>query len=277
MKYNPTTEGDFLAAGSFNHRKVLDLNPSQQKLIRAAFPSCKEDDMIVSGICDRFSKPDIYLQIGEEKHYVSLKSGQSTTVHVEKLKPFVLFLRELGLSVSAQKTLLRFHYGDGTMDGTGEVRLGVEELYPRMMKEIAALNEELNQRKFVLAALDRCLFQGGPSHDIEAEFIAYGDPSYFIFASKKELIDSVLWSRYRNFHVPHIGPIVLRPFARDIQRKSKQPDKRHAVSCGWPNLLSDIQRIEARKGRSYRRKRIGIQQGINELDPSKAGDDVDRP
>ena len=274
MKYNPTTEGDFLAAASFNHRLVSELNPSQQQFVKAAFPCCKDDDVIQCGICNRFSKPDFYLQIGDSRKTVSLKSGSSCSVHTQHIKPFILFLRGLGVSRETQRTLLFFQYGDGTMDGKGEHRYLASELYPKMAKDIKKANEELNKREIIKASVLRFVFRGDEERKMEpADYIAYGDPTYFVFASEKELLQSVLADKYRHINLPHIGPMMIHPFLRDPNRTSPHPEKRDVVSLQWPHLLTDIQRVFSRKQYAERHRKIAQYKLINELDP-KDGNDV---
>lgn len=264
MKYNPTTESDFLAAAAFNHKTPAQLNGNLRALVKAAFPNCKDDDVIQCGICNRFSKPDIYLQIDGIRRYISLKSGGSESVHTEHVKNVILFLRSIGISAATQKTLLRYHYGDGTLTGTGEVRHLASELYPMMKEEIARANKELNQFRIIEASLDRFVFQGNPIHPYAAEFIAFGDPTYFVFASKEDIVKGVLNDKYDHINYPHIGPLMIQPFLRDPERKSPHPEKRDIAHFRWPNLLGSVQKIAYRKQRAERMRKIAQYQKVKE-------------
>ena len=112
----------------FNNRKYGDLNEFHQSIVKRIFPNIIESDLIFSGICNRYSKPDIYIEVSNVRKYISVKSGRSDSMHFESIKDFIIFLRKFGISIQTQKTILFFHYGEGTLDGTGNTRIGVEEL-----------------------------------------------------------------------------------------------------------------------------------------------------
>ena len=68
-------------------------------------------DVVYSGLCHRISKGDVYLQINNEIKYLSIKSGNTDSMHFESIVSFILFFRKLGVSEKTQKILLLFHYG----------------------------------------------------------------------------------------------------------------------------------------------------------------------
>ena len=112
-------------------------------------------DVVYSGLCHRISKGDVYLQINSEIKYLSIKSGNTDSMHFESIVSFIWFFRKLGVSEKTQKILLLFHYGDGTLDGTGSRRMLFEELYIKYKYLIEFASKELNSKEIVSPAYRR--------------------------------------------------------------------------------------------------------------------------
>ena len=234
---------DVDAENAFDGRRCYELNPSLQHIIRTIFPFIQDDDIIHAELCKDWDKPDLCIWIGEERHYISLKSGTSQCVHGESIESFVKFYRGLGLSVRSQKALLLNQYGDGTLDGSGGRCFTKSEIWPRIQAEVAFANRELRDPRYVKAGLDRMVFDGTEHSSCSADYLAYGDPSYFVFASRKQMTDFVYSKRYEFLSSLHIGPLQIVPMTRGVETQPRNMWKRHFMRAKWPFLLTDIQYI----------------------------------
>lgn len=228
---------------SYNKKKFKQLNDFQKDIIRTIFPNISDEDVIFSDICNRYSKPDIYIEVNNIRKYISIKSGRSDSMHFESLKSFILFLRGLGVSKLTQKIIILFHYGDGSLDGTGKERLSFEKILERYAKYISYANEEIGSKLIVNEALNRFVFNGVESKTISTDYIYFGDDKYGVLASKEEIVNFVLGKKYRHLKTLHIGPLTIQPFLRDVNHKSKNIYKRHIIQVKWHYFLSDLQRI----------------------------------
>ena len=81
--------------------------------------NCFSED-ILAYLWIRFNSVNFIEYKGNRK-YISLKSGKADEIAQEGIKNFVLYLRKCGLSKRSQKTILLYHFGDGTNDGSGNL------------------------------------------------------------------------------------------------------------------------------------------------------------
>ena len=181
------------------------------------------------------------------RKYISVKSGRSDSMHFESIKDFIIFLRKFGISIQTQKTILFFHYGDGTLDGTGNKRIGVEELISNYYHHIKLANYELNNKNILLDCLDRFVFKGNEYRKVFADYIYFGNKTSGVICSKEEIIKFVLSRKYDHIRTLHIGPMTIQPYLRDIKRISKNLYKRNMIQVKWSYLLSDMQRIDSKR------------------------------
>lgn len=246
-QYRPT---DYEAKEALDGKTVEGLSPAMNLFITSLFPMAKSDDVVHCELCDNYEKPDLRIEVGDEVHFISLKSGGSKSLHYESIKGITLFLRSLGVSVQTQKTLLLFHYGDGTLDGTGETRLLREDVMEKYKAPIEKAMIELNRPQIVRACLKRFIFEGSEKRVHAAEFLAFGDPTTFLTVSKDEVFDFVMRQRYDYIRSFHVGPMIFAPWKRNVERVEEDEWKRGIVHVVWPYLLTDIQKMLKRRNRS---------------------------
>ena len=240
-----TKISEYKMRDSFHNKRFGDLTDRQKELIRRFHPTISDDQILNCDLCNRYSKPDIYVSVGSSMTYLSLKDGRSDSLHFESVKGIVLFLRWLGVSAKTQKTILLFHYGDGTLDGSGQKRILFEDLLPKLSSRLKEANEELGQRNIVDACLERFMFSGTENRRQGIDAVVFGSPDCPVYATKDEIRDAVLNRHFRHIRTLHIGPMTLQPYLRDVNRKSKHPEKREVVQVKWHYLLTDIEKIEA--------------------------------
>ncbi|MBR6055582.1 MAG: hypothetical protein IKP56_00080 [Bacilli bacterium] len=238
-------EDEFVYA--LNNKKAGELSHNMKHILREMFGFFEETDIVKCGLVDHYQKPDFYIEFKGQRKYVSLKSGSSTVIAQEGIKQFLAFLREWHLSINGQKTLLYYHFGDGTMDGSGEKRMDYRQLIHKLGPKIVELNKELNSnKKFVKEFIYRCLFKGTQESNIEADFIYHGDINYGVVCSKEQIfkhVDRRSWDYMDNLH---IGPIQFRPHARYANMEIKTEEKRWKVDFWWARLPADLDYIAER-------------------------------
>lgn len=240
-----TKEEKFVKA--LDGRKGGELSHNLKHMLKEMFGLFDPNSEVKSGLVENFQKPDFYIELDGNRKYVSLKTGRSTGVGEEGLKQFILYLRDYGLSEKSQKTLLYYHFGDGTLDGSGEQRLNYNELRLKLEKRVEILNYELNSNKeFVKEFIRRCLFKGTQEENIESDYICHGDIDYSIVCSKTQIMKHVDRREWDFMDNPHIGPIQFRPHARYIGKKVVLEERRWKVDFWWANLSADLDYIAER-------------------------------
>jgi hypothetical protein len=104
-------------------------------------------------------KTDLFVfRNGRNFSNLSIKSGTGNSVHQENIFQFVEFLSTLNANQHQIDSLLFFHWGDGTLDGTGDIRQRIGTAskiisrYPQKIDEIRHLFKK-NKTAIVKRAL----------------------------------------------------------------------------------------------------------------------------
>ena len=228
-------------------KTLQELKNNLRFSIKRMFNNIDEQKPFFAKKCEPFGKPDIEISHNGEKHYVSVKSGRSKEFHSENIQKFVGFLKEHDIGEKTIGALLHFHFGDGTTDGTGEKRMDYYDTMTAYKSEIEAANSSLNRDKqLILDMLDRVIFQGNYTELPAAEFIYKGDDEMGVLCSRNQIRKHVMRKSFTFYRTPHIGPMVVRPYARYATGDGKYPEKRFIICFDWLDLDSDMEYISER-------------------------------
>ena len=244
---NQGFENEKLIAEALNKKLYSQINPNLQTMIKSMFGYRSLFTHIKCVQSKPLFKPDIEITYKGMTKYVSVKMGHANMVHGEDIKTFILFLRSIGVSKETQKTILLFHYGDGTMDGSGKKRLNQADTFQWLRTRIKEANDELNNNyEIIEKVMNRVMYQGIDPLAHAVDYIYFGTPEYGVTVSKKQITTYVKRKSWNYFDFLHIGPIFLKPHAR-YSKKHIVDEKRHnTVHCYWPNLSEDLDRISRR-------------------------------
>lgn len=144
----------------FNKRKVKELNPMANDFIKSIFPNVIENDIIYAIPRLDKGKTDFILIINEIEKKISLKKGYSNSIHLEKIESFVNFLINIGINEETIKLFIKFHYADGSLDGSGENRLSSENYKQLYQNEIDKINLEFNKEDIIKKAINHFIISG---------------------------------------------------------------------------------------------------------------------
>jgi len=266
MKTNIGIQNEENFVKCIDNKTYDELNKHLQYFLHYLFPKIDKTKKFHCFLTTNYIKPDICISLESEMRYVSLKYGQSDIFHNENILTFIDFLRVNGISEESIKTYLLFHYGDGTIDGTGKNRFTSVELRFHYRDELRKMNEEFNKNKeFVKKFVDRAVFQGVNSLANCAEYLYHGDPEYGVFLSRFQLMRRVETKNYGFMtECVHIGPLVLRPHARYSNKPIRNDESRHIVEVSYPKIVQEImfvfskfpfdENIDWNVGRHYQKK-----------------------
>ena len=191
--------------------------------------------------CEKYDKADICITYKSRKYYISLKNGTSSYLHCEYIKTFILFLRKYGISEETQKTLLYYHFGDCTLNGTGKKRYSRNEIIKILGNKISKANLELNSNKeLVRDFVIKCIFEGNKDHQQAADYIYHGDENNGVMCSKKQIMNFIMRRNFDTLISPHIGPIIINPYVRYVNFKELHPERRNIVCYNWRNLENNM-------------------------------------
>jgi hypothetical protein len=226
-----------------NGKRLKEMTPYSQEIVCTLFADAREDDLFAANLCNRFSKPDFTVWKGTKSKNVSVKSGKSDSMGFENIKSFILYLRMKGVSSETQKTLLYYHYGDGTMTGTGKKRLTYEEISALLLPRIQKANKELNSPEMINCVLDRFVFRGSYGRVISADFVLFGGSKFGTLYSQEQIRKAATRKRYFYSRAIHFGPILIQPFLRDVDGKSDNSYKREKIQAKWHYMQSDLDSV----------------------------------
>lgn len=228
----------------FNKIKYKDLTKHGKFLIKEIFGPVKQNVKLKAGKTDEYMKPDFYIQYEKNKKYISMKSGRAQIIHGERLETVIKYFRELGISERTLKIIVAFHYGDGTLDGSGKQRMSYQEISYKMSELIKEANDELNSNKaFMQEVLEKYIFNGVVANAVKADYLYYGDTDLGILVSKNQVrkyISKKNWDYLENLH---IGPILLRPHARYSNKQIINEYRRNTLIFYWPTIIPDLKYI----------------------------------
>ena len=225
-----------------NKKRVVDLSPSLHTLVKMNFGVLEPDEIVTCDYGQEHTKCDFVITYQGKQKGVSLKTGKAEVMHTEKISTFIPFLRSVGVSEESLRTLLLFHFGDGTLDGTGKKRYSTEEVMMWLGDRVKRLNNELNgDKELMKRILERILFQGVDVNALAANCIYIGSYEDGVCATKKQIykyVDKRGWDYYVR---PHVGPIQFRPWVRYVGTGDINIEKRIRIQCHWPNFRSELE------------------------------------
>ena len=248
MPNNLGTMNEDYMVQSINNKTYNELNENLQHFLLMLFRNVDASKKFKCFKTEDYIKPDICVQLDGVRKFVSLKYGNSESVHDEHLLTFIDFLRDNEISEKSIKTYLLFHYGDGTTDGSGRFRMNSVEVRYQLKNELKQSNEELNSnRDFLKAFADRVVWQGVNPQAERADFLYHGDPDYGVFMNRHQLRKQLSIKNWDFMDsCVHVGPFVIRPAARYANKPIAKEDARKRVSITYPKLVNDILYISSR-------------------------------
>ena len=200
----------------------------------------KTDDVLIGKKLNNEQKADMVIKCGDKSKYISIKSGDLNTYHAEPIQLFIPFLRSIGVSEKTLKTIVFFHYGDNTFDGSGPMRFTSAELrktYPKIFKEAS---EELSQSNILNPVIERCILKGRFDNNHLIDGIYHGTAEGGFFISTKQIKAILLRKTHRRKNGT-INLIMLsyQPGSRNLWGIPGSEQKRNQVEIKWRSFIKD--------------------------------------
>ncbi len=189
-------------------------------------------------------KTDVVVTMDGVSKNISVKTGSGNSVHQEPLNTFVSFLSACGASNEIIETLKYFHYGDGTIDGTGLKRYEASvytKAHPSEMNQLVAF---LNRKDVIEKIAKRVLITGEAVKDQDADVIFHGTISNAKWASAEEIINYLV----NNKNTPkgskvYSSNLTYQVWNRDLKWNPNTENRRHVSQFKWTAVLKDLTNI----------------------------------
>ena len=214
-------------------KHYCELNDHWKKLIKMMFPSIMPNDIIYCENTKMLLKQDLFIVATGAKKTISIKSGNDATLHCESLEHFCSFLKYLNVDDYDIETLRLYHYGDGTTDGTGEVRECAETLKIKYMDRIQLFNANVNKPHLLKVIIDRFLSFGTLNQCDKVDYLYYGNFNDGALYDMNDLIDFFSIQRVEKIRGIHFGTFHYTAYYRFIYSKQTSDMDRHYVAIKW--------------------------------------------
>lgn len=222
-----------------NKKKVSEINPMFKEFLETLFGALNDEEQIHAWNNYEKQKADIYIKINNKRKGISIKKGIKNSVHTEHINTFIKFLKENHFDQEMIIEFLKYHYADGTIDGTGENRMTVAEYKEKYQQEIDLINKQFNNKDFIIKVILKFILVGNiPIESIDC--IVYGIIQDFIQITKNEIIDFLLSKKDEYSTALHISHLTLQPMTRCLNRNPLYEKDRHYIQVKWYNISDDI-------------------------------------
>lgn len=222
-----------------NRKYFSELNPMYKSFIEAIFENVKDEDFILCWVDFTKKKYDIVISINCKEKYVIIKKGIKNSVHVEGISSFIHFLIENGIQREIIIEYLKYHYANGSTNGTGKERVSAEVYKKENQEKIDKINTFLNNEKLLIKAAERFILKGRNSNKY-IDVLLFGVSDDFIWIKREDIIKVILEKKNSYSSAVHFGPLTIQPVDRCLNYNPKYEKRRLCVQLKWYNLADDI-------------------------------------
>ena len=184
------------------------------------------------------NKSDLKITINNETHTYSIKKGTGNSIHQEPIEPFLEFLEQnYGIDEEMKNNLRLFIWGDGTLDGSGDVanRLSAPQFKKQYPQVIESIQNFFNSIKKPL--IKRFLIEGVNSNS-SAEFVYYGTVEDGTCCKSDKIVDWIANNNSKG--AISIGKLSFQAWNRNINGGDKSEKKRGVIQLKWGSIKDDI-------------------------------------
>lgn len=233
------SDNEFQFVKYLNGKKILELNPMFRDLIDKLYPLEKDTSVIKSWRNHYNQKTDIFIRINGLMKGISIKKGMKNSFHVERISDFIHFLIENKVDRETIVEYLKYHYADGTTNGSGLKRISVDEYKKDNQDSIDRINKTFNTEEILNQAIDRFIIKGNNS-DYYIDAIVCGEVDDFIWLTRND-VKKIILSKINDYSSAiHFGPLVCQPKNRCLNNNLKYEKDRFLVQIKWYSLFDDI-------------------------------------
>ena len=244
--YGYQNEFDFVLL--FNNKHLYELDNNSRKFMKDLFDdNINSDDIIISWKNKMVQKTDFFIKCRNYIKNISLKCGNSNSVHHEQIQEFIRYLGKIGISFTIIENYVGYHYGylkdeNGKNDYTK--KLSSEEYKSLYQCDIDEFNKAINKTRIIIDMIDRFIIRGRNS-DYDIDALVCGLTDNYVWIKKYDLYDLILSKRCLDYSSPHIACLTIGPKKRNLDGFSKNVKDRYLVCIRWNFIRESI--IEYKK------------------------------
>ncbi len=198
-----------------------------------------------------YEKGDICIIVGCRKKYISIKMGNKNSVHSESISKFIKFLKKICIDKTTINNILKYHYADGTIDGTGKYRISVSEYKLYNKNLIDNINKKLNKECIMNDFVKRFLIKGTNWYYHKIDALICGTPDDFLFVLEEDIYKYIKYKTNITSSAIHFSCLTYQPLSRVLDYNKKYEYRRHWIQIKWYNLEDNIIELLCLKERNF--------------------------
>lgn len=200
-----------------NNALFMNLNNNLKQFIKYIFPNIHNNDLIKCRKSN-YRKINVIVSVRNNKKNISIKSGSSSIVYKDNVFNFIMKLDSLNVSYLTLKSIISYHFADGTTNGSGSVFSHGELLKLDYKNEIEVVKNEFKDKELLLNVINEFMIED--RLNLKVDYFYYGNVRKGYYISSSEFKERLL--NY-NDNYPHnfmmIGPFNFVSFNRDNQNE----------------------------------------------------------
>jgi hypothetical protein len=182
-------------------------------------------------------KADLSLIIDDIEYNISVKKGSGNSIHQESVEDFIFFLKtKIEENNSVFDDIRFFIWGDGTIDGSGQIINRVNATSFKKMYPMKIINIQSYFNKHKERLTYRFLVEGAISKK-RADFILFGDVNKCVIVNEKRIIEFVNSSIKKPIS---IGVLTFQAWNRNIEGRIDMENRRGQIQLKWGSIEHDL-------------------------------------
>lgn len=230
-----------------NGKKVGDIEEVLQKMIYQFMGQVNDETIVYVYRFRDEGKADICIKTEKEEKLLSVKYGDKNSVHTESIHTFRKFILYNNCGWDILEAYLRYHYADGTLDGSGKMRMAVSEYKTLHHEEVEKINRRFNRKEMRLAAYERFLFRGIVPKKKKIDGILHCKNGEVQYATCEEIVEYLEHKAKMESSGVHFSRLFVQPMARNLNYDLRYEGKRHYVQLKWFDLYISMCEIRYKR------------------------------
>lgn len=232
-------ENEYHFVLEMRYKKFGEIRYSLQLFLIDIFGPIEEETTVICWKNDMPQKFDILIKVHDITKRISLKKGVKNSVHAEPIFELIHFFIENKMPVKLVNMFLKYHYADGTTNGSGIDQISIDDYKKKNVSDINEINDFINNEDFLNKCIDRFIIKGRNSNQ-EIDAIIHGTVDDFIWLKKEHIYKIITQKKDEYSSSVHFGPLTYQAMTRCINKNDKYYSKRYISQVKWYNLFDDI-------------------------------------
>ena len=239
--YGYQNEYDFV--NLFNGKYLSELDDNSQKFLLELFDNNIDNDEKVKCWKNKaLQKADIFIKYKVYVKSVSLKCGNSNSIHSEPIQEFRRYLEKLKIPYKVIDKYVSYHYGymkDKNHNTVFSTSLSSDEYKQLYQSEIDVFNTYINKTRIIVDMIDRFIIRGRNS-DYDIDALVSGTIDDYVWILKHDLYDLILSNKRMDYTSPHAACMTIGPKRRDLNGQLEKREDRYRIVVRWNYINESI-------------------------------------